>query len=64
MLVIELDGSQHGLVQGKDAKRTEYLKKAGYQVLRFWDNEVLNNTEAVLEKIHQHLKDTPHADLR
>ena len=56
MLIIELDGNQHALNQEKDAKRTAYLKSAGFQELRFWDNEVLNNTEAVLEKIRQHLK--------
>ncbi len=50
-LVVELDGSQH-LRQGEeDAKRTEFLEAWGYQVLRFWNNDVLSNTDAVLEVI-------------
>jgi very-short-patch-repair endonuclease len=56
MLIIELDGSQHALNREKDAKRTQYLKKAGFQVLRFWDNEVLVNTQSVLEIIRQNIK--------
>ena len=58
-LIIEVDGSQHASDKGKDAKRTEYLNSVGYQVLRFWDNEVLNNMDPVLEKIRQHMKQIP-----
>jgi very-short-patch-repair endonuclease len=54
-IVIELDGGQHGMNREKDEERTSYLQMAGFQVLRFWDHEVLNNTEAVLEKIRQQL---------
>ena len=52
-LAIELDGGQHNEPKNKkkDKKRTEYLKKQGIQILRFWDNEVLKDTEAVLESI-------------
>ena len=50
-LIIELDGSQH-LEQGEyDLERTKYMKSLGYRVLRFWNNDVLNNTEAVLQAI-------------
>ncbi|MEL1262802.1 endonuclease domain-containing protein [Pseudoxanthomonas putridarboris] len=48
-LVIELDGSQH--TDEKDAVRTRYLQSQGWQVVRFWDNEVLNDMEAVVEAI-------------
>ena len=48
-LVIELDGSQHS-PEG-DAARTRYLQSQGWQVLRFWDNDVLGRTDAVLEAI-------------
>ncbi len=56
-LIIEIDGSQHNDVQNhiKDESRTKWLKEEGYQVLRFWDNEVLTNAEGVLEVIRQML---------
>ncbi|MCI0550404.1 MAG: endonuclease domain-containing protein [Anaerolineae bacterium] len=50
-LIIELDGSQH-LEQGEyDNERTAFFKSKGYRVLRFWNNDVLNNIDAVLEVI-------------
>ncbi|HJW46967.1 MAG TPA: endonuclease domain-containing protein [Lysobacter sp.] len=48
-LVIELDGSQHN--EEVDAARTRFLDARGLTVLRFWDNEVLTQTEAVVEAI-------------
>ena len=50
-LVIELDGSQHFDNIKYDNKRTEDLKKLGYKVLRFWDNDIINNINDVLFKI-------------
>jgi very-short-patch-repair endonuclease len=50
-VVVELDGGQHADQVQKDQRRTEFLNKAGYQVLRFWDNDVLTNTEAVVQQI-------------
>jgi very-short-patch-repair endonuclease len=50
-LVVELDGSQHMVNRTADAKRTRDLAQAGYRVLRFWDNDVLRNTDAVLAAI-------------
>lgn len=50
-LIIELDGSQHLEQQEYDEERTKYLEARGYRVLRFWNNEVLHNTEAVLQAI-------------
>ncbi len=54
-IVIEIDGGQHACEQERldDAKRDAYLKKIGYNVLRFWNNDVLSNIEGVLEKIRQ-----------
>ena len=49
-LIIELDGSQH-LEQDAsqyDAERTRYLELRGYQVIRFWNNQVMNDIEAIL----------------
>jgi len=50
-LVIELDGGQHAKAGFYDDQRTEFLQSKGYQVVRFWNNEVLGNTEGVLERI-------------
>ena len=47
-LIIELDGSQHLEQQDYDDERTKYFEKHGYRVLRFWNNDVMNNTDAVL----------------
>lgn len=52
-LIIELDGSQH-LEQERfayDAERTEFLNSKGYKVLRFWNNDVMNNMDSVLNVI-------------
>jgi very-short-patch-repair endonuclease len=51
MLIVELDGGQHGVVIEKDAARTVALEAAGYTVMRFWNNDVLSNTNGVLEAI-------------
>ncbi len=48
-LVIEVDGGQH-TTEG-DAKRTAALEAAGLLVLRFWNNEVLENLQGCLERI-------------
>ena len=49
-LVIELDGSQHGTDDGRayDAERTKFLEALGLRVVRYWNNDVLRNTESVL----------------
>jgi very-short-patch-repair endonuclease len=57
-LVLEIDGSQHNEeeMRQKDEDRTMWLRERGYQVLRFWDNEVLQNVDSVLERILAALK--------
>lgn len=50
-LVIELDGGQHNENIEKDNKRTEFLESCGYKVLRFWNNEIFDNTEGCIECI-------------
>ncbi len=52
-LVVELDGGQHNdlFAQQSDAERSAFLAERGLRVLRFWNNEVLQQTQAVLEKI-------------
>lgn len=58
-LVVELDGSHHAAQARKDRKRSDILKRHGYRVPRFWDNEVLTDADAVLERILGALSD-PH----
>lgn len=50
-LIIELDGSQHVEQTEKDRERTKYLEARGWMALRFWNNEVHENVEGVVEKI-------------
>ena len=56
-LIIEIDGGQHNEISNQvlDSIRTNWLKNEGYQVSRFWDNDVLTNTEGVFEMIRQEL---------
>ncbi len=49
-LIIELDGGQHADSK-TDAHRTRYLEGKGFRVIRFWNNEVLENLEGVLSQI-------------
>jgi very-short-patch-repair endonuclease len=58
-LVVELDGSQHADRVKADQLRTSFIEECGYRVLRFWDNEVMENIDAVLEQIMRTLSD-PH----
>ncbi|MGH8172759.1 MAG: endonuclease domain-containing protein [Rhodanobacteraceae bacterium] len=50
-LVVELDGSQHGERLLQDFERTQHLARIGFRVMRFWNDEVLLQTEGVLEVI-------------
>ena len=52
-LVIELDGGQHAEQLAHDEQRAQDMKALGFRTLRFWDNEVLKETDAVMEKIRQ-----------
>jgi len=55
-LIIEVDGGQHAENTAQDADRTAYLNSQGWTVMRFWNNEVLQTTEAVLEAIYNAIK--------
>lgn len=55
-LVVEVDGSQH-VDKQYDCERTDWLKNEGYTVIRFWNNEVIENLEGVLEEIVRVLED-------
>ena len=64
-LIIEVDGGQHAAAAVQDQARTLWLGSRGYRVLRYWDNDVLQNTEEVLQSIWASLQTltagaTPH----
>lgn len=52
-LCVELDGNQHGMASALeyDAQRTAWLETEGYQVLRFWNHEVLRQTDVIVDQI-------------
>jgi very-short-patch-repair endonuclease len=58
-LVIELDGGQHIERAGYDTKRSDYLSGRGFSLLRFWNDEILKQTDAVLEAILLNLRTSP-----
>ena len=53
---MELDGAQHQQRHRYDERRDRRIEAQGYRVLRFWDNQVFQETEAVLEVILDALK--------
>jgi very-short-patch-repair endonuclease len=50
-VIIELDGGQHSEKPEKDKARDAWFRSEGFRVLRFWNNDVLSQTEEVLEAI-------------
>jgi len=58
-LIIELDGSQHIDDKQKDLKRDKWLHSEGFTVLRFWNNEVMVNTDGVLSVIFDYCSNHP-----
>jgi very-short-patch-repair endonuclease len=54
--LIELDGSQHLEQEEYDRERTMRLESQGYKVIRFWNNDVMNNIESVVLSIMNELK--------
>ena len=54
-LVIEVDGGQHSEQTVQDTIRTRCLEQNGFRVLRFWNHDVLANTDSVVQTIEQAL---------
>ena len=54
-LAIEVDGGQHAVLKDKDKKRDAWLKAEGFEVMRFWNNEVFENLDGVLQVIRAKL---------
>jgi len=50
-LVVEVDGGQHASTEVTDNGRTAWLEARGWRVIRFWNNEVNENLEGVLQAI-------------
>ena len=55
-LAIEADGGQHS-ESAADERRTAWLERQGWRVLRFWNNEILANSEGVQEMILEALRE-------
>jgi very-short-patch-repair endonuclease len=60
-LIIEVDGSQHGLPSGEslDAKRDAHFRASGFRILRFWNRDINTNMDGVMLTIEEALQDTP-----
>lgn len=56
-LVVEVDGGQHAARAAHDEARSSWLADNGFRVLRFWNNDVLANTEGVCEAILRALEE-------
>ena len=54
-IIVELDGSQHVEQSDYDARRDSFLRLNGFRVLRFWNNDVLAQTDVILETIFEAL---------
>ena len=55
-LIVEADGSQHADSES-DRERTAWLEEQGWRVLRFWNNDVLTNTNGVVETVLKELQE-------
>lgn len=58
-IVIELDGGQHQEQQVYDGQRSTFLAAQGWEILRFWNNDVLNNLDGVLSVIAKEVTGAP-----
>ena len=55
-IIIELDGGQHALKKEEDTIRDAWLRSEGFEVLRFWNTEIFENLEGILELIWEKTK--------
>ena len=54
-VIVELDGGQHALQEQQDRMRTNELQNQGYQVIRYWNNDVLSNIEGVMKNLAEQM---------
>jgi len=62
-LIVEVDGGQHA-DSIRDVERDKWLARNEFRVLRFWNNDVLQNLEGVLTSLATELNNTPHPSSR
>jgi very-short-patch-repair endonuclease len=55
-LAIELDGGHHAMQTETDEARSSEISRSGYRVIRFWNSDVMENLDGVLEAIRGELK--------
>jgi very-short-patch-repair endonuclease len=58
-LIVELDGGQHASQVQEDDARTAWLNSQGFRVMRFWDYQIFEELEPVLEAIWNAVRDIP-----
>ncbi len=58
-LVIELDGGQHAAHVEEDLRRTNWLNSEGFRVIRFWNHQLFEEKDAVLDAIDLALSPPP-----
>ena len=58
-LIIEIDGGQHAEDVSADQHRSNWLQSQGFRILRFWNNEVIERRDDVLESIIRALREYP-----
>ena len=58
-LIVEIDGGQHADQKDYDKKRDAWLRDQCFIVLRFWNSDVLQNMDSVLQVIRENLTSTP-----
>jgi very-short-patch-repair endonuclease len=63
-LIIEVDGSQHADQTVRDDDRSEFLRDAGYTVMRFWNYEVIGEIDEVVQRIANALEAAPRRSKR
>ena len=54
-LILELDGGQHAIDLERDKQRDDWLRSEGFEVVRFWNTDVFENIEGILEAIRNRL---------
>ena len=60
-LIVELDGGQHKIQKNDDKKRDNWFEEQGFRVLRFWNNDVFENLEGILEVVRKILLSPSHS---
>ena len=55
-LIIEIDGGHHQEQRASDLSRTEWLSSRGFRVIRYWNNQVLEDLDSVLESMRMTLE--------